>query len=128
MLAGCTRLQWPRRCSRGPFARRAAWSHAHATQMHYACLMKSAVIPQVRVEPELRAAIEAVLAEGESLSSFVESSVRKAVEYRRAQAVFHARGQASWEEFQRSGVSYSVDEVVENLQAKVDAKRKQLGG
>ena len=90
--------------------------------------MKTAALPSIRVEPQLRADLEAVLAEGESLSSFVESSVRKAVEYRRVQADFHARGQASWEEFQRTGVSYSVDEVVAKLQAKVDAKRKQLAG
>jgi hypothetical protein len=35
--------------------------------------MKSAVIPQVRVEPELRAELEAVLKDGETLSEFVES-------------------------------------------------------
>jgi hypothetical protein len=90
--------------------------------------MKTAAIPSIRIEPELRADLEAVLYEGESLSSFVETSVRKAVEYRRVQADFHSRGQASWKDFQRTGVSYSVDEVLGKLQAKVDAKRKQLGG
>lgn len=47
--------------------------------------MKSAVIPQVRVEPELRAELEAVLQEGETLSEFVETAVRNAVEFRRVQ-------------------------------------------
>ena len=51
--------------------------------------MKSAVIPQVRVEPELRAELEAVLHQGETLSEFVEASVRKAVEFRRVQTRFH---------------------------------------
>ena len=47
--------------------------------------MKSSVIPQVRVEPELRAELEALLQEGETLSEFVEASVRSAVAFRRVQ-------------------------------------------
>lgn len=90
--------------------------------------MKSAVIPQVRVEPELRAELEAVLCQGETLSDFVEASVRNAVEFRRVQTRFHERGQAAWEHYERTGVSVSTDDVVANLQAKLDAKRKQLGG
>ena len=90
--------------------------------------MKSAVIPQVRVEPELRAELEAVLQEGETLSEFVEASVRSAVEFRRVQTRFHARGQAGWEHYQDTGESLSAAEVLAKLQAKLDAKRKQLGG
>lgn len=89
--------------------------------------MKSAVIPQVRVEPELRAELEAVLRHGETLSEFVEASVRNAVEYRRVQTRFYERGQAAWEHYQRTGVSVPVEEVVAKLQEKLDAKRKQLG-
>lgn len=90
--------------------------------------MKSAVIPQVRVEPELRAELEAVLHEGETLSEFVEASVRSAVTFRRVQTRFHARGQAAWEHYQDTGESLSAAEVLAKLQAKLDAKRKQLGG
>jgi Arc/MetJ-type ribon-helix-helix transcriptional regulator len=88
--------------------------------------MKSALIPQVRVEPQLRSDLEAVLKEGESLSEFVETSVRSAVEYRREQTLFHARGQVASENYQRSGISVSAEEVLAKLQAKVNAKRKQL--
>jgi Arc/MetJ-type ribon-helix-helix transcriptional regulator len=90
--------------------------------------MKSAVIPQVRVEPELRAELESVLREGESLSEFVEASVRNAVAFRRVQTRFHERGQAAWEHYQSTGESVSTEEVLGKLQAKLDAKRKQLGG
>ena len=90
--------------------------------------MKSAVIPQVRVEPELRAELEAVLQEGETLSEFVETSVRNAVEFRRVQRRFHERGQAAWEHYRSTGVSVPADEVLTKLQAKLDGKRKQLGG
>ena len=57
--------------------------------------MKSAVIPQVRVEPELRAELEAVLRQGETLTDFVEASVRNAIAFRRVQTAFHARAQAA---------------------------------
>ena len=89
--------------------------------------MKSAIIPQVRVEPELRAELEAVLRQGESLSEFVEASVRNAVEFRRAQARFHERGQAAWEHYRSTGLSVPAHEVLASLQAKLDARRKQLG-
>lgn len=88
--------------------------------------MKSAVIPQVRVEPELREALEAVLLQGESLSEFVANSVRSAVEFRRVQTSFHERGQAAWAHFQRTGSAVPADQVLANLQSKLDAKRKQL--
>jgi Arc/MetJ-type ribon-helix-helix transcriptional regulator len=89
--------------------------------------MKSAVIPQVRVEPELRAELEAVLQDGETLSEFVEASVRSAVEFRRVQARFHERGEAAWQDYQRTGLSVPADEVLAKLQEKLDAKRKRLG-
>jgi len=54
--------------------------------------MKTATIPSLRVEPELRAAAEDVLEEGETLSSFVEQSIRDGVQRRRAQSEFIARG------------------------------------
>lgn len=89
--------------------------------------MKTAVIPQVRVEPELRAELEAVLQQGETLSEFVEASVRNAVEFRRVQTRFHERGQAAWEHYLRSGVAVPAEDVLAKLHAKLEAKRKQLG-
>lgn len=89
--------------------------------------MKTAVIPQVRVEPELRAELEAVLKQGETLSEFIEASVRSAVEFRRIQTRFHQRGEAAWQEYQRTGESRSADEVLAKLQAKLNARRKRLG-
>lgn len=66
--------------------------------------MKSTTIPSIRVEPELRGEVEDVLAKGESLSQFVESSVRDSVRRRRTQAEFIARGMASLATAKQSGV------------------------
>lgn len=89
--------------------------------------MKSAVIPQVRVEPELRAELEATLHEGETLSQFVEAAVRDAARRRRTQAEFIARGLAARDEARRTGEYVSIEEVEARLQAKLDAARKRLG-
>jgi len=90
--------------------------------------MKTAIIPEVRVEPQLRADLESVLREGETLSEFIEATVRSAVECRRMQNEFHARADAAWEEYQRTGVSYPAGDVVAQLRAKLDARRKELQG
>lgn len=102
-------------------------SIAVVTQTQYTLPMKSAVIPQIRVEPELRAELESVLRQGETLTDFVEATVRDAIAFRRVQTAFHARAQAASEEYHRTGVSVPVDTVLQRLQSKLDAKRKKLG-
>jgi hypothetical protein len=88
--------------------------------------MKTAILPQVRVEPELRAELEAVLRDGETLSGFVETTVRNAIEYRRAQAEFHARGEAAWQSYRRDGVGHAAGEVIAELRGKLEARRRSL--
>ena len=91
--------------------------------MRYIVSMKSATIPSVRVEPELRAEVEALLGEGETVSEFVEASVRAAVLRRRHQAEFIARGLRSLEDARRTGEYADADAVVDGLQRKLDAAR-----
>jgi hypothetical protein len=95
-------------------------------QLRYIAPMKTATIPSVRVEPEFRAELESVLAEGESLSEFVEASVRASVERRRVQAEFVARGLRSRDEAKRTGDYVDADDVVTALQRKLDAARARL--
>ncbi|CDN46882.1 YlcI/YnfO family protein [Neorhizobium galegae] len=87
--------------------------------------MKTATIPSLRVDPELRAAAESVLKEGETLSAFVENSLRAQINYRRTQAEFIARGLASLAEAERTGVYYSAEEVLGELKGMLDAKRAE---
>ena len=100
---------------------------ASVTQTQYNRMMKSAVIPQIRVEPELRAELESVLKQGETLTDFVEATVRNAIAFRRVQTAFHARAQEASEEYHRTGASVPVETVLEKLQSKLDARRKKLG-
>ena len=95
-------------------------------RLHYTLKMKTAVIPQVRVEPGLRADLDSVLLPGETLTDFVEASVRSAVEFRRVQTDFATRCDASLVQYERTGVSVPADVVLSKLEAKVAARVKQL--
>jgi len=98
----------------------------YVVRLHYTLGMKTAVIPQVRVEPELRADLDSVLLPGETLSDFVEASVRKAIEFRRVQTDFASRCDASLANYERTGISIPADVVLSKLEAKVAARVKQL--
>jgi hypothetical protein len=100
---------------------------ASVTQTQYTSSMKSAVIPQIRVEPELRAELDSVLRQGETLTDFVEATVRNAIAFRRVQTAFHARAQAASEAYHQTGVSVPVETVLERLQSKLDTRRKKPG-
>lgn len=93
---------------------------------HYNRCMKTAFIPQIRVEPELRADLDSVLLPGETLTEFVETSVRRAVEFRRVQTDFAARCEASLAAYERTGTSIPSYLVLSRLEAKVAARVKQL--
>lgn len=77
--------------------------------------MKTATIPSLRVAPELRAAAENILQEGETLSSFVEDAIRSSIARRHAQSEFISRGLASRDEAKRSGEYLSSDSVLKDL-------------
>ncbi|MDT7835354.1 YlcI/YnfO family protein [Aquabacterium sp. OR-4] len=87
--------------------------------------MKTTTIPSIRVEPDFRAEVEAVLAEGETLTQFVEASIRATVERRRMQAEFIARGLRSRDKARRTGDYVDADVVIDNLQRKLDAARSR---
>ncbi len=77
--------------------------------------MKTASIPSLRVDPELRQAAESVLHAGETLSSFVEKSLRAKIEHRKMQQEFISRGLASRTEAQSTGEYYDADEVLREI-------------
>lgn len=79
--------------------------------------MKTATIPSLRVEPELRRAAEELLNEGESLSNFVEQSLREGIERRRLHTEFIQRGLLSRDNAKASGRYVDSDTVIGRLDA-----------
>ncbi len=96
--------------------------------MQYIRGMKTSTIPSVRVAPELRDQVESVLAEGESLSQFVEASVRESVARRLDQAEFVKRGLASLDAAKRGNQYVTADEVIQQLQEKLSKARAIQAG
>jgi len=77
--------------------------------------MKTSTIPSLRVEPELRQAAESVLRDGETLSSFMEESLRASIRQRKVRAEFIARGLESKTEAQRTNQYFPADDVLNEL-------------
>ena len=96
-----------------------------ASHLRYIWLMKTATLPSVRVEPRLRTTMERLLAPGESLSSFVEHSIRESVERRLADAAFGKRALDSRAEAKASGVYYSSAQVLGDLRAGLKRARNR---
>lgn len=86
--------------------------------------MKTTSIPPLRVSQELRRQAEAVLQDGETLSSFVLDALTRSIEYRKARQAFIARGLASAARARATGRYVSADRVVAKLERRL-AKAKQ---
>ena len=89
--------------------------------------MKTATIPSLRVDPDLRKSVESVLSKGESLSGFVEQSIRESIDRRLAQREFIARGLVSRDEAKRTGKYVSSTAVIgrlEKMLVRAKASRK----
>jgi len=89
--------------------------------------MKTAQLPPVRVEPTVRAEIESVLLEGESLSEFVETATVQAAKRRKAQQEFLARGRASLANAKAKGEFYPLHGVLDQMRARLDARMDEHG-
>ena len=77
--------------------------------------MKTSTLPPLRVSPELRADAEAVLAPGETLSSFVHDAVTRTIEYRKVQQEFVERGLASAAKARRTGRYVTTEAALKTL-------------
>lgn len=88
--------------------------------------MKTSTIPSIRVAPELRADAERVLEHGETLSAFVELSLRAQIERRQVQRQFIERGLASREEALASEKYHTADEVLKELDGMLAAAEAKV--
>lgn len=90
-------------------------------------MAKTATLPSLRVDPQLRHDAETVLEEGESLSQLIESAVRDQVALRRHQAEFLVRGLAARDRARETGRYVSPNSVLEQLQSRLQAARQKTG-
>jgi len=86
--------------------------------------MKTATMPPLRVDPDLRRAAEEVLHANESLSAFMETALREGIARRRLQHEFIARGLASRDQARRDNEYFDADDVHAELEGMLNAARK----
>ena len=79
--------------------------------------MKTALLPTTRVAPEFRRELEAVLEKGETLSAFIQASVRRELERREAQRLFLKRGLAAERSAEARNDWLDAGEVVGQVKA-----------
>lgn len=94
-------------------------------QLLYIGGMRSATFPPIRVEPEMRASAEAVLRDGESLTEFIESAVRKEVSWRETQAAFVAEARESLAEYLAHG-GPTMDEVRAEMKSRAKEGKARI--
>lgn len=87
--------------------------------------MKTAVLPPLRVKPELRLRAESVLRPYESLSSFMIDAVNDHIEHRNAKLDFLARGLESAELAAQNGEYVPAAAVLQQLKAKLQQAKSR---
>lgn len=85
--------------------------------------MKNATMPSLRVNEQLRQDVMSVLAEGETLSTFMEESLILNLNRRKTQQEFIARGLSARDEARRTGEYVSEEDVMKSLHEILDAPR-----
>ncbi|ABB23938.1 YlcI/YnfO family protein [Pelodictyon luteolum] len=78
-------------------------------------MKKSASLPSIRINPELRTAAEGVLREGETLSGFILDSLCTNIERRKLQTSFLEKGLKALDESEATGEYYDADDVLAEL-------------
>jgi hypothetical protein len=88
--------------------------------------MKTATIPSLRVDEGLRRPAESMLMENESLSNFVELSLRAGILRRQMQGAFTARGLTSRDEAARTGEYYAAESALSELDEMLKATQSSI--
>lgn len=88
---------------------------------------KEAWLPSVRVEKQLREQLEDVITGSETMGSFIEASVRAEILDRQARQAFLDRGLRSKEDAERTGVYYSGDYVLGQLDGILATAKAKAG-
>lgn len=87
--------------------------------------MRTATLPAVRVSPDTRSLIESVLKEGETLSTFIEETVKKHAAWRKEDEFFHARAALASKRLAEGGKFFTAEESIARLRAQVRRAREK---
>ena len=90
-------------------------------------MSRSATLPPIRVAPETKASLEAVLREGESLTQFIESAVRREAEFRHEQNAAVARAKKALRSAEEGVGLWSADDFLVAMGRLAEAAQRRIG-
>ena len=89
-------------------------------------MSRSATLPPIRVEPETKASLEAVLREGESLTQFIENAVRREAEFRSEQKAAVARAKKALRDAEKGIGLMTVESFRASMEQQAKAAQKRI--
>lgn len=116
-----------------------AWLVDVFRMLYIRSMSRSATLPPIRVAPETKASVEAVLREGESLTQFIEGAVCREAEFRTEQNAAVARakkalrsadkglGLLTAEDF-LAGMAQRAKEAQQRIREAAAARNKRAAG
>jgi len=87
---------------------------------------RSATLPPIRVAPETKASLEAVLREGESLTQFIEGAVRREVEFRAEQNAAIARAKKALRSADKGAGLLTAEEFLAGMAQRAEAAQQRI--
>ncbi len=89
-------------------------------------MSRSATLPPIRVAPETKATLEAVLREGESLTQFIESAVRREAEFRAEQNAAVARAKKSLRSADKGVGLMTAEDFLAGMEQRAKAAQQRI--
>lgn len=89
-------------------------------------MSRSATLPPIRVEPQTKARVEAVLRQGESLSQFIENAVCREAEYRAEQNRALERAASALAEAEQGRGLLTADELLAGMDQRAQAAQQRI--
>lgn len=89
-------------------------------------MSRSATLPPIRVTPETKASLEAVLREGESLTQFIENAVRQEAEFRAEQNAAVARARKAMRSADKGVGLMAADDFLVGMQRRAQAAQRRI--
>lgn len=89
-------------------------------------MSRSATLPPIRVAPETKASLEAVLREGESLTQFIEAAVCREAEFRAEQNAAVARAKKALRNADKGVGLMTADDLLAGMGKRAKAAQQRI--
>lgn len=89
-------------------------------------MSRSATLPPIRITPETKASLEAVLREGESLTQFIENAVCQEAAFRAEQGAAVARAKKALRLADKGVGLMTAEELLAGMHARAQGAQKRI--